>query len=70
MWHSQHNLFWLFPLIIPVIIIETVLKSMALWRAARNNQLYWFVALIIFNTVGILPLLYILFFQEKRKEKK
>ncbi len=67
-WYSQHDLSWLFPLIIPVIIIEAVLKSVALWKAARNNQLYWFVALVILNTAGILPLLYILFFQEKRKK--
>ncbi len=67
-WITQHYLFWLFPLIFPLIIIDVVLKAVSLWKAAKNNQLYWFIALAIVNSAGILPLIYILFFQEKRKK--
>ncbi|MDD4170244.1 MAG: DUF5652 family protein, partial [Desulfotomaculaceae bacterium] len=29
-------------------------KAFALWHAARNNQLAWYIVLIFVNTVGIL----------------
>jgi len=43
-------------------------KGAALWRAARNNQSYWFTAIILINTVGILEILYIFIFAKKRPE--
>jgi hypothetical protein len=42
----------------------------SLWRAARNNQRIWFIALIIFQTIGILPILYIFVFQKNRNKRK
>lgn len=67
-WYLDHSFLWLFPLIIPLVIIDVILKAVSLWKSARNNQLYWFVALAIINSAGILPLVYILFFQKKRKK--
>ena len=58
------------PYIILFVIWEIVWKSIALWKSARHSQLYWFIALVIFNTVGILPIVYILFFQKDKKEKE
>ena len=51
-------------LIILVAIWDAVWKLIALWKSARHDQLAWFVCLAIFNTAGILPILYILFFQK------
>jgi uncharacterized membrane protein len=48
-------------------IWEAVWKAVAMWKSARNNQLAWFVCILIFNTVGILPIVYILWFQKKRR---
>jgi len=42
-------------------------KAIALWRAGRNNHLGWFVVLFVFNTLGLLPILYLLFFQPRKK---
>jgi hypothetical protein len=57
--------------LIPVILIlgvwELIWKGIALWKCGRNNQLAWFVSILILNTAGILPILYILFFQNKGK---
>ena len=53
--------------IIPIIAVwEGVWKGIALWRAARNSHLVWFICIIIFNTVGILPIIYILGFSKKK----
>lgn len=41
-------------------IWELAWKGLALWRAARNEERYWFVALLFINTIGILPIAYLL----------
>jgi predicted permease len=56
-------------IIIAAVIWDGVWKLIALWKSARNNELAWFVCVAIFNTVGILPILYILFFQKTETEK-
>jgi hypothetical protein len=73
MYWDQHSFLVTFlqsPLLPILLAWEIVWKSIAMWKAARHNQLYWFIATVIFNTVGILPIVYILFFQKDRKEKK
>lgn len=58
------------PIIITLIVIvaiwDTIWKLIGLWKSARNNDLVWFVCIAIFNTVGILPIIYIL---SKKKEE-
>ena len=47
---------WLFS----VIMIWSIgWKLVALWKAARKGSLFWFIALALINTVGILEILYI-----------
>jgi NADH:ubiquinone oxidoreductase subunit 6 (subunit J) len=41
-------------------LIVIVLKGYALWHAAKRNEKWWFVALLILNTAGILELVYII----------
>jgi hypothetical protein len=54
--------------IILLTIWDGVWKLIALWKSARHDQLAWFICLAIFNTVGILPILYIVFFQRGREQ--
>jgi hypothetical protein len=44
-------------------------KGVALWKAARNHEKGWFVALLILQTVGILEILYIFLFQRDRNPR-
>ena len=53
--------------LLPLIIWEAIWKAVGLWKSARNNQLYWFIAILVVNSVGILPIIYTVFFQKKRK---
>jgi len=53
-------------LIIILMLWEAIWKAIALWKAGRNNQIAWFVCIFIFNTIGILPIIYIFFFRKKR----
>ena len=52
--------------LIPLLIWSIIWKGIALWKAGRNGQLYWFLAILIINTAGILEIAYILWFQRKR----
>ena len=42
-------------------------KGWALWKASQLKDKWWFIALLIVNTLGILEILYIFIFS-KRKE--
>ena len=44
----------------------SVWKAIALWRAGGNHHLAWFICIFIFNTAGILPIIYIFGFSKKR----
>lgn len=41
-------------------------KGVALWRAARNRSVAWFIVLLIVNTLGILEIIYIFFFSKRK----
>lgn len=56
---------WLLPVILVAVIWESVWKLIALWRSARNDHLAWFICIAIFNTVGILPIIYLFIHREK-----
>ena len=65
--HQIHSmLLWLIPTIIILAIWDTVWKLIAMWKAAKGNHLAWFICIAIFNTIGILPIIYILMHREKQ----
>ncbi len=45
-------------------------KGMALWKSARNSQKYWFIAVLIVSSIGILEIVYLKFFQRKTTPKE
>jgi hypothetical protein len=59
---------WLIPVIIILAIWDSVWKLIAMWKAGRNNHLAWFICIAIFNTIGILPIIYILIQRKAEKQ--
>jgi hypothetical protein len=54
-------------LVILLLVLWTLpWKGVALWRAAGNKQLVWFICLLIFNTLAILEIIYIFGFSKKK----
>ena len=45
-----------------VLIIIIALKGLALWTAAKRDEKWWFIAMLVINTAGILEFVYLLFF--------
>ncbi|MDP2655067.1 MAG: DUF5652 family protein [bacterium] len=53
------------PLILVVALWTIILKGYALWHAARGSQKGWFIALLVINTLGILEIIYLIWFRPK-----
>jgi hypothetical protein len=41
-------------------------KGVALWKSACQNEKWWFIALLLINTIGLLEILYIFVFSKKK----
>lgn len=40
-------------------------KGYALWKSARRGEKWWFIALLLVNSLAILEIVYIFFFSKK-----
>ncbi len=74
MWQQNFGLFnQIFqqnPIVVVLLIVWTLAwKGWALWRAGRRNDLIWFIVILILNTIGILEILYIFIFSQRKKEQ-
>jgi hypothetical protein len=52
-------------LLIIIVIWSAIWKAIALWKSARNKQIVWFVVLCVLNTIGLLEIIYLAFFQKE-----
>ncbi|HSX47544.1 MAG TPA: DUF5652 family protein [Patescibacteria group bacterium] len=57
-------------IIVILAIWELIWKGIALWNSAKKRQLYWFLAILIINSVGIIPIIYLVLEQNKDKKSK
>lgn len=55
-------------MLVLLVLADVILRGMGMWRAARKGQQWWFVAMLVINSVGILPVVYMLFFEKKGKK--
>jgi len=57
---------WLYWVIFLLALWTIPWKGVALWRAAGNKHLAWFICILIFNTLAILEIIYIFGFSKKK----
>lgn len=60
---------WGIIVIVVLALFDAVMKVIAMWKSARNNHLVWFIFIAIFNTVGILPIVYLVLHRKKEIPK-
>jgi len=73
MLYQQYFPVWMLPfmwLIVVLAIWELIWKGIALWKAARNSHTGWYIAILILNTAGILPIIYILLFSKEKRKRR
>lgn len=58
---TYENWWWL----VPMMIWDAVWKGLGLWSAARNGHKGWFVALLLINSLGVVPIIYLKWFAKK-----
>ena len=51
------------PWLMPVMAVDVVLRAIAARRAVQNGQRGWALAIGVVNSMGILPIAYLLWFQ-------
>ena len=56
------------PMVILAAVIWTLVwKGVALWRSAGLRQKWWFIAILLINTLGILEIIYLFFVAKNYK---
>ncbi len=61
-WINTHVIAWSL-----VLLWSLLWKGLALWKAAERNQRYWFMTLLVLNTLGILDIFYVYVIARKYK---
>ena len=66
--NSPEFLLKLLPVILVLSLWDTVWKVVGMWKSARRNQLVWFICIALFNTLGVLPIVYLILNKNKQAE--
>jgi len=53
------NILSLAPFFLLLMVWGIVWKGLALWHSAKRKQGWWFVILLVVNTIGILEIIYL-----------
>jgi hypothetical protein len=52
-----------FPLVMSFVLVAVLWsilwKGLALWRAAKRGDMWWFIAFLFLNTLGVLEIIYL-----------
>lgn len=55
-----------FTIVFMAAALVVILKGYSLWCAARGGQKWWFIALLLINTLGVLEIVYLIWFRPKQ----
>ena len=50
------------PFVLVLILWSLAWKGLGLWHAAKRGEYWWFLAMLILNTAGILEIIYLFVF--------
>ncbi len=60
-----------FIIFMAILIIWTIpWKGVALWKSARNSHKWWFIAMLLVNSLAILEIIYIFGFSKNKEVAK
>ena len=62
-WFNAHPFFGL-----AILAWSLAWKGVALWKASGLRQKYWFVAILVVNTLGLLEIIYLLLNRNNKVE--
>jgi len=56
------------PILIVILIWDLTWRCFGVWKSTKNNQPIWSIVFVLFQTIGILPILYIFVFSKMNKK--
>lgn len=59
-----------FGILVLLISWSLAWKGVALWQAAKRKEKWWFVFILVLNTLGILEIIYLFIFTKLIDDKK
>lgn len=62
-------LYFIIPLVL-FALLDVVLRGVSLWKSAQRKQKVWFIALLLVNSVGVLPAIYLYLNRKVAKDAK
>ena len=65
LYNIYQNTWLLYLTLFSIIIWSLIWKGVALWSSAKNKQKGWFFFLLILNTAGFLPIIYLIWGRKK-----
>lgn len=51
-----------------VTLLSIILKGFSLWFSARNGQRNWFLVILVVNTLGLLEIVYLIWYRNGKKQ--
>ncbi len=48
------------PLLMILVLSDLILKGVTLFKSAQRDQKVWFIVLLLVNSLGILPIIYLI----------
>lgn len=54
--------FWMLSFLPVLLIWGLFWKGLALWHSAKRGEVWWFVAVLLVNTLGLLEIVYLFLF--------
>ncbi len=57
---------WSIPLLVLVTLWSAFWKGLALWHSAKRGEKWWFIILLVVNTLGILEIVYLFVWAKMR----
>jgi methionyl-tRNA synthetase len=53
-----------------LLVWQSIWKGIAMWKAARNHHLVWFIVFLVVNLLAIPEILYLIFWSKPKKIKE
>ncbi len=61
--------FWFIIALLIVGVWTLIWKGIGLWYSAKHQQKGWFITILIIDSLGLLPIIYLLWFKPEEKEE-
>ena len=71
---DAYNISGVMGVLLVVAVIDMAFRGFAMWRSARLEKRSWFIALLVINSMAILPIIFLLMtnaeYEKFRSEKR